>query len=119
VAGEGHAVPVEQADGLPLRHPRAQAEQEPAQALRRLAGRVFEGGELLHLVDHPQAVRGIDQQAGGVLDRSARTADPSQLVDEERGGVDHRGLGIGLPADDPDPAARPDPLVAQQVGERA
>ena len=76
VAGERRAVPVEQADRLALGHPRPQAEQQPADAVRGLAGGVLERGELLDLVDHPQAVGGVDQQVGGVLDRAARPGQP-------------------------------------------
>ncbi len=50
-------------------HPRPQPEEQPADAVRGLARGVFEGRELLDLVDHAQAVGGVDQQVAGVLDR--------------------------------------------------
>ena len=69
MARQRRAVPVEQPDRLALGHPRPEAEQQPAHAVRRLAGRVFERGELVDLVDDAQAVGGVDEQVGRVLDQ--------------------------------------------------
>ena len=60
------------ADRLALGHPRSEPEQQPADAVRRLAGRVFERRQLLDLVRDAQAVAGVDQQVGRVLDEARR-----------------------------------------------
>ena len=62
VARQRHAVPAQQPDGLCLGHPGLEAREQPADAVGRLARRVLEHGDLVHVVDHPQAVGGVDQE---------------------------------------------------------
>ncbi len=62
-------------------------------------------------------VGGIDQEVGGVLHHAVRGRRP-ELVDQEGRGLDGRPAGVGLPADDADPAGAPDPCVAQDRTQR-
>ena len=56
-------------------HARAQAEEESPDALRGVAGGVFEGGQLLDLVGRAQPVGGVDEQvADGDFDRDGLVA---------------------------------------------
>ena len=72
MAGQRHAVPVEQPDGLALGHPGPKPEQQPADAVRRLTGRVLEGRQLLDLALDAESVAGMDEEVGGVLDEARR-----------------------------------------------
>ena len=117
VAGERHAVPPEQRDGVVLAHPGPESEEQLTDAVRGPARRVLERGELLHLVDHAESVGGADQQMSGVLDRADR-GHPAQLVDDERRHLDRLAVGVHLPADHPDPVAIPDAFCGEDLGQR-
>ena len=122
MAGERRAVPAEEPDGLALGHAvgddPAQAGEETAHPVGRLAGRPLEVRQLLDLVDDPQAVAGVDEQVAGVLDEAGRADRGPQLVDEERRHLEGRPRGVRLPAGDADADAAPDPLPRQDVRER-
>ena len=62
--------------------PGPQAEQQVADALRRLAGGVLEGGQLLDLVDDAKAVGRVDHEVRRVPDAPGGPDEPPQLVDE-------------------------------------
>ena len=100
------------------RDPGSQAAQQAEHAVRGLAGGPFERGQLLDLVDDAQAVAGVDQQVGGVLDETCRSDTVAERVDEERRSLDRRALRVGLPADDADPGPWVEPLVRQDLAER-
>ena len=118
MARQRHPVPVEQADGLALGHPRPQPGQHAPEAVGRLAGGVLERRQLLDLVRGAQAAPRVDQQVRRVLDQAARAGQPAQLVDEE-GRRLHRGsVRVRLPADDPDPSPGTDALAAEDLGQR-
>ena len=100
--------------------PGPQAEQQPSDAARGLARGVLEGGQLLDLVDRRAARRPASiSRSVAFSTEPARADQPAELVDEERRRVDRGPVGVGLPADDADPAARPDPLVGEDLGQRA
>ena len=63
VARQRHPVPAEQADGLALAHPGRESDEQVPDAVRGLARGVLERGELVDLVDHAQAVGGVDEQS--------------------------------------------------------
>ena len=119
MARQGHAVPVEQPDRLGLGHAGTQAREQAPDAVRRLAGRVLEDRELVHVVDHPQAVGGVDHEVVGVLDEPRRTGERPQRVGDERRSLDPRAVRVGLPAEDADAAAAADPLPRQDLAQRS
>jgi hypothetical protein len=118
MARQRHAVPSQQPHGLLLGHARLQPEQQLPHALGGVAGGVLEQGELLRLVDDPEAVGGADEQVGGVLDVAGAT-DGAQLVDDEGGQVAGRPVAEQLPADQPDPAPGGDALGTQDLPQGA
>jgi hypothetical protein len=118
MTGQRRPVPLEQPDRLALADARSQAPQQAEHAIRGLAGGPFEGGQLLDLVDHAQAVAGVDQQVRGVLHETGRSDTVAQRVDQECRCLDRRALRVGLPADDADPGPWAEPLARQDLGER-
>ena len=85
VARQRRAVPAEQPDRLaPRSSPGRRPAEQPADAVGRLARGVLERGELVHVVDDPQAVGRVDEQVVRVLDRRRGPTSAPQLVDEER-----------------------------------
>ena len=118
VARQRHPVPVEQAHGLALGHPRPQPGQHAPEAVGRLAGGVLERGQLLDLVRGAQATPRVDQQVRRVLDQAARAGQPAQLVDEEGRCLHRASVRVRLPADDPDPSPGTDALAAEDLGQR-
>ncbi len=118
VAGERGAVPAEQRDRLALGHARTQAAQHVAHPAGRARRRVLEDGELVDVVDDAQAIGGVDEEVGRVLDGAARAGRPAQLVDQVRRQVAGRSVRIRLPADDPYPGSIPDPLLTEDLRER-
>ncbi len=118
MAGERPAIPAQERHRLALGDPGAQSVQQIAHALRRLAARPLELGDLVGLADDPQPVRRVDEQVGRVSDRSPWPDDRAQLVDQVGRQVALRRIGVGLPADDADAAARPDAFVAQDLAQR-
>ena len=118
MARQRHAVPLEQPNRLRLGQARAQPEQQVTHALRRLAGRVLERGELLHLVDDAEAVARVDQEAGGVAHRASGADQSPQLVHEERRRLDRVRRGVGLPADHADLRPGTNPFLTEELGQR-
>ena len=85
VAGQWRAVPVEQADGLAFGHPGTQSLEEAADPVRGLAGGCLEHGQLLDLVDDPQARRPASMSRSTAFSTwPGRPGQPAQLVDDER-----------------------------------
>ena len=111
-------VPAEQRDRLAFGEPGSQVRQQVPDAARRDARRGLEGRQLVDLVDRAQAVGGADEEVGGVLDEAARPRQLAQRLDEEGRGLHERPVRVRLPADDPDPRAGPDPLVAEDLAQR-
>ncbi len=67
MAGERLAVPFEKPHCLVFAHSFPQPEQQLADPVRGLTGRIFEYGKLLDLVDHTETILGTRQENGGVL----------------------------------------------------
>ena len=104
VAGQRHAVPVEQPDGLALGHPGPKPEQQPADAVRRLAGRVFERRQLLDLVDAPAARRPASMSRSVAFSTSPSGPSSARSSSTRNAGTSiARSVGVRLPADDADP----------------
>jgi hypothetical protein len=118
MAGQWRAVPPQQLHAVPLGHPGPHAGQHVAHAGRRLARGPLERRQLLDLVDHPEPVGWIDEQVVRVLHQARGAGGQPQLVDEEGRNLDRLAARVRLPADDPDPAGRPDALVGQDLGQR-
>ena len=102
-----------------LAQARAQAGQQPAHALRRLARGILERRELVDVIDHPEPVCRVDQQVRGVLDGAAGSDQAAQLVDDECRGLDRLATGVRLPADDADATARLNAFLGQDVPQRS
>ena len=118
MARQWPAVPAEQRHRLALGHAGADAGQQRAHSARRLAAGPLERGDLLGLVDDPQAFARIDEEVGRIFDRAAIAHQVPQLVEEVRRQVAHARVGVRLPADDADARTRPDSLGAENLGER-
>jgi hypothetical protein len=101
-----------------LGHPGAQPQQQSSDALRRLARGVLERGELLRLVGRAQALGGVDQQVGRVLDQPVWPDQLPQAVDQVGRDVEQAAFGERLPADHADVTTPTDPFVREDLAER-
>src|SRR3954468_13919015 len=115
VARQRTAVPVEEANGLAFGHPGPDALDHPPDPARRLRRCPLEDRELVDVVDHPQAVRGVDEEIRGVLDESRGPDEVTDRVDEERRRLERRAVAVRLPADDADAPAGTDALAGEDV----
>ena len=118
MTGERHSVPAQELHGFLLGHSRGQLSEQPEDTARRLTGCVFEHHQLLGLVDHPEPISSSDKKIVGVLHQPARAGQLAQGVHEEGGDFHHRSVAIVLPPDDPDPRARADSLLGQDLAKR-
>ena len=118
VARQRRPIPAEEPDRLGLAQTRPQAGEQSTHAVGGLAGGVLEGGQLVDVVDDPEAVGRVDEQVVGVLDQAARPGQLAQRVDQVGRHLDRRPARVRLPADHADPAARADALAGQDLPER-
>lgn len=79
---------------------------------------MLEGRELLRLVDDPEAVGGIDEEVGGVLDGPARPDGRSERLHEEGRRLDPGAVPRRLPADAADRLPAADAGVAEELDQR-
>ncbi len=112
----GEPFQLEQARRLPLGHPGPEAGEHAAHTRRRLAGGPLERRQLLDLVDDPEPVGGVDQQVGRVLHQAAGPVARRSSSTRNAGASIVARLAYVFQPTTPDPAARSDALVAEDLG---